>query len=84
MSIETRQEAEPLHELLDPRTLQLVGWMYQWDNGEVEPLWRADRKTKVNLGRRINDPNSYARLNYRNFVLTYVNLPSCAEQTGVT
>ena len=42
-----RLEAEPIKRILDAKTREVVGWLYQWNTGALAPMWKDGRKTNV-------------------------------------
>lgn len=62
------EEAQPLQELLEPETLEIVGYLYQWNNGRLAIMWNDQRHTTYTVGRMIGDLSAHARLNYRKFL----------------
>jgi len=42
-----RLEAKPKKRILDAKTHELVGWLYQWNTGTLVPMWKDGRKRNV-------------------------------------
>lgn len=42
MSQETRLTGEPIMRILCKKTDTLVGYLYQWNNGELQPAWLGE------------------------------------------
>ena len=42
-----REEARPVHRILDRETRQLVGWLYEWNTGERMAMWKAGKREDV-------------------------------------
>ncbi len=47
MARKQRLHAEPIKRILDKKTRQVVGWLYQWNTGELVPSWKDGRKSDV-------------------------------------
>lgn len=39
MTVETRLTGEPIMRILCNKTDILVGYLYQWNNGDLQPAW---------------------------------------------
>lgn len=39
-SLEIRQEARVVKIILDRKSAQIVGWLYEWNTGEKAPMWK--------------------------------------------
>ena len=42
-----RLEAKAIERILDAKTREVVGWLYQWNTGALAPMWKDGRKTNV-------------------------------------
>jgi hypothetical protein len=42
-----REEARPVHRVLDRNTRQLVGWLYEWNTGERMVMWKNGKRDDV-------------------------------------
>ncbi len=42
-----RRQARPVKRIIDKKTRQVVGWLYQWDSGHLAPMWKAGRCENV-------------------------------------
>ena len=42
-----RLEAKAIVRILDPKTNEVVGWLYQWNTGALVPMWKDGPKTDV-------------------------------------
>lgn len=42
MASETRLTGEPIMRILCKKTDTLVGYLYQWNNGDLQPAWLND------------------------------------------
>jgi len=40
-------EAKAITRILDARTREVVGWLYEWNTGEVLPRWKYGRMENV-------------------------------------
>ena len=40
-------EAIPIQRIVRPSTGETVGWIYQWNTGELAPLWLAEEYDDV-------------------------------------
>ncbi|WP_299848141.1 hypothetical protein [uncultured Paracoccus sp.] len=40
-------EAKAIKRILDAKTREVVGWLYEWNTGEVAPFWRAGQRDNV-------------------------------------
>ena len=47
MPIQERLEAKAIKRILDARTREVVGWLYEWNTGEILPRWKDGRREKV-------------------------------------
>ncbi len=36
-----RWDAKPIRRILDRKTLEVVGWLYEWNTGELLPMWKS-------------------------------------------
>lgn len=36
-----RRNAKPIKRILDRKTLEVVGWLYEWNTGELLPMWKS-------------------------------------------
>ena len=36
-----RRDAKPIKRILDRKTLEVVGWLYEWNTGELLPMWKS-------------------------------------------
>ena len=37
-----RIDAKPIKRILDRKTLEVVGWLYEWNTGELLPMWKSE------------------------------------------
>ena len=42
-----RSEAQPIKKIIDQETGAHVGWLYEWNTGELEPMWCNGPKLNV-------------------------------------
>jgi len=42
-----RLHARAIKRIYDRRSRQLVGWLYEWNTGELVPRWKANAHTDV-------------------------------------
>lgn len=42
-----RLEATAIKRILDARTREVVGWLYEWNTGEILPYWKDGRREDV-------------------------------------
>lgn len=42
-----REEARPIHRILDRKTGRVVGWLYEWNTGERMVMWKAGKREDV-------------------------------------
>ena len=89
MPLAKRDEAEPVQELLDAQTLELVGWVYQWNTGEFAVMWMERRKANIVPGCIINVPKTTSSDAHSNFIRALVGSPrdlsgkkSCRDTVG--
>ena len=47
MSPETRLTGEPIMRIFCKKTDTLVGYLYQWNNGDLQPAWLDSAKAEV-------------------------------------
>lgn len=47
MPRQKRLEAKAIKRILDARTREVVGWLYQWNTGELSPRWKNGRKENI-------------------------------------
>lgn len=47
MTRETRLAGEPIMRILCRKTDSLVGYLYQWNNGDLQPAWLQDALVDV-------------------------------------
>ena len=47
MPSQERLEAKAIKRILDARTREVVGWLYEWNTGEQVPLWKDGRRDHV-------------------------------------
>jgi hypothetical protein len=47
MPRQKRLEAKAIKRILDARTREIVGWLYEWDTGEILPRWKDGRRENV-------------------------------------
>ncbi len=40
-----RWDAKPIKRILDRKTLEVVGWLYEWNTGELLPMWKSGAAT---------------------------------------
>lgn len=40
MSRQKKLEAKAVGRILDAKTREVVGWLYQWNTGELVPRWK--------------------------------------------
>ncbi|GAW36555.1 hypothetical protein RA2_03628 [Roseovarius sp. A-2] len=40
-------KAKAIKRILDARTREVVGWLYEWNTGEILPRWKDGRREKV-------------------------------------
>lgn len=40
MSRQKKLEAKAIRRILDARTKEVVGWLYQWNTGALAPRWK--------------------------------------------
>lgn len=40
MSRQKRLQAKAVRRILDARTREVVGWLYQWNTGALVPRWK--------------------------------------------
>jgi hypothetical protein len=37
-----RREAKPIKRILNRKTLECIGWLYEWNTGELLPMWTSE------------------------------------------
>jgi hypothetical protein len=42
-----RLHARAIKRILDRQTGELVGWLYEWNTGEIVPRWKTNAQTDV-------------------------------------
>lgn len=42
-----RLHARAVKRILDRQTGELVGWLYEWNTGELVPRWKANAQTDI-------------------------------------
>ena len=42
-----RSEAQPIKKIIDQKTGAHVGWLYEWNTGDLEPMWCNGPRTNV-------------------------------------
>jgi hypothetical protein len=47
MTPETRLTGEPIKRIFCKKTGMLVGYLYQWNNGDLQPAWLNDIQADV-------------------------------------
>ncbi|SIS90493.1 hypothetical protein [Phaeovulum vinaykumarii] len=47
MTSKTRLTGEPIMRILCNKTDKLVGYLYKWNNGDVQPAWLNEAMTDV-------------------------------------
>ncbi len=47
MTTKPRLTGEPIMRILCKKTDSLVGYLYQWDNGDLQPAWLNEAMAKV-------------------------------------
>lgn len=47
MTLEPRLTGRPIMRILCSRTGEIVGYLYQWNNGDLQPAWLQEAKTAV-------------------------------------
>ena len=47
MTTKTRLTGEPIMRILCKKTDNLVGFLYQWNNGDLQPAWLDDAMAEV-------------------------------------
>jgi hypothetical protein len=47
MTPETRLTGEPIKRIFCKKTNTLVGYLYQWNNGDLQPAWLSDIQADV-------------------------------------
>ena len=47
MSTKTRLTGEPIMRILCKKTDSLVGYLYKWNNGDLQPAWLKDAMADV-------------------------------------
>lgn len=47
MPRQERLEAKAIKRILDVRTREIVGWLYEWNTGEILPRWKDGCREKV-------------------------------------
>lgn len=47
MNTKTRLTGEPIMRILCKKTDTLVGYLYQWNNGDLQPAWLDTAKAEV-------------------------------------
>lgn len=43
----TKEQAKAVKRILDARTREIVGWLYEWNDGTQTPLWKDGAKSDV-------------------------------------
>ena len=38
-----RLHATPINRILDRKSREVVGWLYEWNTGERRPMWKTGR-----------------------------------------
>ena len=54
MSPETRLTGEPIMRILCKKTDTLVGYLYQWNNGDLQPAWLDTARAEVRYEPMVN------------------------------
>ena len=47
MSRQKKTEAKAIRRILDARTGEVVGWLYQWNTGALQARWKDDEVEDV-------------------------------------
>ena len=47
MTTKPRLTGEPIMRILCKKTDSLVGYLYQWDNGDLQPAWLGEAMAEV-------------------------------------
>ena len=47
MPRQERLEAKAIKRILDAKTREVVGWLYEWNTGEILPRWKDGRRENV-------------------------------------
>lgn len=47
MPRQERLEAKAIKRILDVRTREVVGWLYEWNTGEILPRWKDGRRENI-------------------------------------
>ncbi|ATF04030.1 hypothetical protein PhaeoP75_04431 (plasmid) [Phaeobacter gallaeciensis] len=47
MPRQKRLEAKAIKRILDAKTREIVGWLYEWNTGEILPRWKDGRRENV-------------------------------------
>ncbi|WP_308917180.1 hypothetical protein [Jannaschia sp. LMIT008] len=42
-----KAQARAIKRVLDPRTRKTVGWLYEWNTGQVSVMWKDGRRENV-------------------------------------
>lgn len=42
-----KKHAKPIKRILDRKTRELVGWLYQWNTGHLAPMWKDGPRENV-------------------------------------
>ncbi len=42
-AVEKRLAARAIKRILDKQSREVVGWLYEWNTGEQEPMWKSER-----------------------------------------
>ena len=42
-----REQASPVRRVLDSKTREVVGWLYQWNTGHLAVMWKSERHKDV-------------------------------------
>lgn len=69
MVFETKDEAQPLQQLIAEPDGHLVGWLYQWKSGKLGEMWLCGRPdTPFLLGKLVSDLHETARVSYWDYL----------------
>ena len=42
-AVEKRLAGRAIKRILDRQSREVVGWLYEWNTGEQEPMWKNER-----------------------------------------
>jgi hypothetical protein len=47
MARKERRYAKPVKRIIDKKTREVVGWLYQWNTGHLVPMWKDEEVENI-------------------------------------